>query len=106
SESLDHFAPDAERPIDFAVLGDHTVRRGRYLAAAAGTLARYRSVIRLSKPTADGRRSSALPAQERWSLLAQAKIVINLHGGTEAALEWRQVVDAVHAGAVVVTEHS
>ncbi|MFL5859790.1 MAG: hypothetical protein ACJ780_03295 [Solirubrobacteraceae bacterium] len=106
SASLDHFDAAAERPIDVAFLGERTERRTRHLARAASVLARSRSVIHLSD-TATGRNEpGTLLGQERWPLLAQTKVVINLHGGAETALEWRRVVDAVHAGAVVVTEHS
>jgi glycosyltransferase EpsE len=43
---------------------------------------------------------------ERWALLSQTKVVINLHCGEQTLLEWRRTLDAIHAGAVVVTEHS
>ena len=46
------------------------------------------------------------PADRRWPLLEQAKVVINLHGGESTRIEWRSVLDAIHAGAVIVTEHS
>jgi hypothetical protein len=69
-------------------------------------LARHRSVIYLSERAADRHDGGTLMGGDRWALLAEAKIVINLHRDTDAALDWRRVVDCVHAGAVVVTEHS
>jgi hypothetical protein len=102
----DRFDPDRDRPLDVVFLGAHSLRRTRYLNHAARVLARLncrvhiaageRAAIETASSTADGRRS----------LLAQAKVVINLHRGEDTRLEWRSVLDAIHAGAVVVTEHS
>jgi hypothetical protein len=47
------------------------------------------------------------PAESRWPLLAQTKVLINLHrDDDDSRFEWCRALDAVHAGAVVVTEHS
>jgi hypothetical protein len=106
SASLDRFDPDAERPIDLAFVGARTERRVRHLDQAAGVLARHRSVVSFhAADPARGDRATA-SSEARPALLSQTKIVLNLHGGDDDALEWRQVIDAVHAGAVVVSEHS
>jgi hypothetical protein len=102
SRSLDHFDPEADRPIDVVFLGARTARRTLYLERAAPVFARLRTHIHLSDP---GDPETFLGA-ERWPLLTQAKVVVNLHCGDQTRLEWRRVIDAVHAGAVVVTEHS
>ena len=82
-------------------VGAHTLRRTRYLNRAASVLARLNCALYL----ADSERSS-LPADAKWPLLAQTKVVVNLHSGDETRLEWRRVMDAIHGGAAVVTEHS
>jgi hypothetical protein len=105
TRSHDHFDPDVERPIDVVCLGAHTPRRARYLARAARVLARMECVVRLAGPEpATG--GPSFPADGKWQVLGQTKVVINVHGGECKRLEWCRVLDAVHAGAVVVTEHS
>jgi hypothetical protein len=106
SASLDRFDPAAERPIDLVLVGTHTERSARYLARAADVLDRHHSMLQLTGPEATGN-EDAPPSLEAWpSLLTQAKIALNLHAGGDNALEWRRAVDAIHAGAVLVTEHS
>lgn len=100
SPALDRFDPEAPRPIDVLFLGARTPRRARSLAQAARVLARYECALDL----ADG--DDPPEAERRWELLAQAKVLINLHRDGETRLEWRDVLDAVHAGAAVVTEHA
>lgn len=97
----DHFDPAADRPIDVLFFGAHTLRRTRYLSRAARVLARLNSAVYL-----DGPEQSSLAADAKWPLLARTKVVVNLHCGDQTRLEWRRVLDAIHAGAVVVTEHS
>lgn len=97
----DHFDPAADRPIDVLFLGAHTLRRTRYLNRAARVLARLNCALYLA-----GQEQSSCLADGKWPLLAQTKVVVNLHCGDQTRLEWRRVVDAMHAGAVVVTEHS
>ncbi len=106
SASLDRFDPDAERPIDLAFVGTRTDRRARHLDQATTVLARYRSVVSFHEPDPVPDDHATASSEPGPALLSQAKIVLNVHGGDDNALEWRQVIDAVHAGAVVVTEHS
>jgi Glycosyltransferase like family 2 len=105
SRSLDHFAASADRPIDILFAGSHTLRRTRYLAAAARVLARHECRLHLVPPDDDAD-AAASPGEDRRSLLTQSKLVINLHATEQPELEWRQALDAIHAGAVVVSEHS
>ena len=39
-------------------------------------------------------------------MLVQAKLSINIHMGEDSRFEWMQALDAIQAGAVIVTEHS
>ena len=90
----DHFDPGRPRPIDVLFLGAPTPRQTHYLDGVARVLGRVHCGLHIA------------PADRRWPLLEQAKVVINLHGGESTRIEWRSVLDAIHAGAVIVTEHS
>jgi len=105
SKSLDRFDPDATRPIDVMFLGSHSLRRTKYLSRAARVLARHNCLVQISDP-GPSRGGPGPLAESRWPLLAQTKVVVNLHRGEDASLDWRATLDAIHAGAVVVTEHS
>lgn len=106
SASLDHFDPAGPRPIDVMFLGAHTRRRAKYLARAAPVLARHNCLLQLSDATPAVGDTSSYRGESRWAFLAATKIALNLHCGERSELEWQRVLDAVHAGAVVVTEHS
>ena len=103
----DRFDPNAQRDIDVVFLGALTRRRTKYLAACAHVLAAYNCGLELldcSQPNADG--SPTFGADAKWDLLSRAKIMLNIHQGDERDFEWLRALDAIHAGAVVVTEHS
>jgi Glycosyl transferase family 2 len=105
SQALDRFEPDGDRPIDMTFLGSHTQRRTQALARGAAVFSRYATAIHLiDRGSPTGGLASA--AQDKWSLLTRSKVVLNLHCGESVDLEWRRVLDAIHAGAVVVSEHS
>jgi hypothetical protein len=106
SASVDRFDPDAERPIDLAFVGARSERRERYLQRAADVLDRHPSSVHLTDATDGSDHSMVAPADTSAGVLAQAKIALNLHAGSDNALEWHRVVNAVHAGAVVVSEHA
>ena len=106
SRSLDHFVASADRPIDILFAGTHTLRRTRYLAAAARVLARHECRLELVGPD-DGsdtgiisRGGSAVAAHAEQSGHQPAC------RGDEPQLEWREALEAIHAGAVFVSEHS
>jgi hypothetical protein len=107
SSLLDRFDPEAERDIDVLFLGALTRRRTKYLNGCARVLAPYNSYLLFSdnsRPNPGG--STTFVADGKWDLLKRAKIVLNIHQGDEPYFEWLRVLDAIHAGAVVVTEHS
>ena len=107
SESLDRFDPDAQRPIDIMVLGESTPRRTRYLSRSARILARHNCLIQLAEPGPHPHDTTSYLGAGRWPLLARTKILLNLHAtDDDHGLEWAAALDAVHAGAVVVSEHS
>lgn len=106
SERLDHFEPDTPRRIDVLFLGTESARRRERLARARQVLngTRFEIVTADATPHADD--PQARLAAPRWELLAQAKILLSIHVGEDRAVDWSGVLDAIHAGAVVVTEHS
>lgn len=106
SKSLDHFDPGASRPIDVMFIGTRSARRTTYLDRAARVLARHNCMLQISEEVPIAGDTTSFPGASRWPLLAQTKVLINLHRGEDTRLEWRRVLDAIHAGAVVVTEHS
>ena len=107
SSVLDHFHADGPRDIDVIFLGARTQRRERYLAACAEALAPYNNFLLFSddsRPNPGG--SPTFLAETKWDLLPRAKILLNIHRGDEPHFEWLRALDAIHSGAVVVTEHS
>jgi hypothetical protein len=89
SEWLDRFDPDIDRDLDVFVIGGDA----GYLDGVAPSLAGRACAI-------------AERGQSRLQALSGTKVAINLHDGAESQLEFRQVLDAIHCGAVVVSEHS
>lgn len=106
SRSLDHFDPEAARPIDVMFLGSHSVRRTKYLSRASRVLSRHNCLLQISEGIPSDGDTTSFRGKSRWPLLAQTKVVINLHRDDGSRFEWRRALDAIHCGAVVVTEHS
>jgi hypothetical protein len=107
SKLRDAFDPGAERPIDVMFLGSHSLRRTRQLGRCAPVLARRNCLLQISdgsRPNPSG--SSSFLAEGKADLLRQTKVLLNVHRGEDPALERLRALDAIHAGAVVVTEHS
>jgi Glycosyl transferase family 2 len=106
SKSLDRFDAAADRPIDVMFLGAHSLRRTKYLSCAARILARYNCLLQISTGTPSSGNTTSYLADSRWPLLAQTKVVISLHRDDGLRFDWRGALDAIHTGAVVVTEPS
>jgi hypothetical protein len=107
SKLLDRFDPEAERDIEVLFLGAHTRRRTKVLNGWARVLARHNCYLLLSdnsRPNVEA--STSFLAEGKWDLLTRAKVLLNIHRGDEPYFEWLRVLDGIHAGAVVVTEHS
>jgi hypothetical protein len=95
-----------ERPDDVLFLGAYTPRRGRVLGRHAAALAGLRSRLVLSdnsRPNTAGT-PGFLAGEEKWRALAGARMLLNVHQGREPYFEWHRVLQAIHCGAVVVTE--
>lgn len=102
----DHYEPGAERPIDVMLIGAYSDRRARQLARAADVLARRNCLLQLfDGPPVPGPTTS-FAADGRWPLLAATKIVMLVHRDDDPEFEWQAAIDAIHTGAVVVSEHA
>jgi hypothetical protein len=103
-----HGDGDAPRPVDVTFMGGYTPRRAKTLASCAATLAGRRTEVRL----ADNARPLAanspgfLAGEPKWRLLAQTKVLLNVHRDTSPYFEWQRVVESVANGCVVVSERS
>lgn len=108
SEYWDRYAGDEGRDLDVAFLGAATQRRGRYLASTAPVLSRLRTRIVLTDNSGPNYTSKEnfLVGEEKLDLLRRSRVVINIHQGQDPYFEWQRVLEAIHCGCVVVTEHS
>lgn len=108
SEYWDRFAVDGSTDVDVVFLGTSTPRRARYLAIAAPVLCRLNTRIILSDNSAPNYTSKEnfLVAEDKLDLLRRSKVIINVHQGSDPYFEWPRVLEALHCGCVVVTEHS
>jgi GT2 family glycosyltransferase len=98
---------DGSRATDVVYLGSTDSRRDSFLASYADVLWRYRT--RILVPHAEPRtvrRPEYLIGDEKYALLANSKVLINLHRGDSRSLEWVRVLEAISNGCVVVSEHS
>jgi hypothetical protein len=105
-EAWDRFDPAAPRPIDIMFYGTRSPRREAELASAADVLARHGCVVHLADEGPHPADSPTWLALGRWPLLASSKLAISLHRGRDHGLEWLRAVDAMHCGAVLLTEHA
>lgn len=97
-----------EREIDLAFLGRHTEERAKTIAQCVPALINRRAALYLTetvKPHVAGS-SYYLQGRQRSELLANSKLLLNIHQQTLPYLEWHRILSAVLNGCVVVTEHS
>lgn len=97
-----------QRPIDVTFMGGYTERRARALARCGLALADRRAELILTEtlfPHVDGA-GGFLAGEQRWSILRQSKLIINVHRSDLGYLEWVRVIGAMMNGCVVLTEHS
>jgi hypothetical protein len=97
-----------QREIDLAFLGGHTDRRAQALAHCAPVLEDRRSAIHLVEsvsPHVAGH-PTFLAHERKWQLLANSKVLLNVHRTPLAYMEWHRIIGAVLNGCVVLSEHS
>lgn len=99
---------DGIRDIDVLFLGSHTDRRARHLSSYAQSLWRWRSHLILSDNGRPNHEEGPdfVAADRKRDLLARSRVLLNLHATDLPYLEGLRLVDAIHCGAVVVSEHS
>lgn len=97
-----------ERKIDLAFLGRYTPERARTIARCVRTLERRRAAVYLTETVRPHVAGSAyyLAGRHRSELLADSKVLLNVHQQKLPYLEWHRILSAVLNGCVVLTEHS
>ena len=99
------------RGLDVLFLGALDERRGSLLAGLAGPLADRRAELRLFRfegPVSDGTPGLVF-GRDKYALLADARVLLNLHRGGPTGpvyFEWARMVEAMANRCVVVTEPS
>jgi hypothetical protein len=104
----DRFDPEAARDVDILFLASATERRERLLAEWARSLSRHHCQIVVSdnlQPNV-ATSQSFLAGDDKWSLLARSRVMLNVHRTEEPYFEWQRVLEAIHCGAAVVSEWS
>ncbi len=98
--------PDGERPHDVTFLGSMTHRRDAFFAENAPFFSEHDCVIRLvplgfakTKQT-----RSYLSVEKRTKLLAQTKILLNVHYSDQRYFEWHRMLTGMANGCCVVSE--
>lgn len=101
-------ATGGERDVDLVFLGCETPRRARYLASLSPILDRHRSRLIITDNSSPNPTSlpNFLVGGEKLALLRRSKVLINIHQDRMPYFEWQRVVECVHSGCVVVSEHS
>lgn len=96
------------KPIDLLFMGSRSARREAFLSQNASFLNQYNAhlvIARVDKP-----RLVSTPGfysgSERNRLLSQSKILINVHYGEQAYLEWHRVLLAIANRCLVISETS
>ena len=108
SPCFDRFQREREADLDVLFMGCVTQRRARELARCSPALAPLRSRIILSDNSRPNTVASAnfLVGEEKRALLSTTALLLNIHQSDDPYFEWARVLDAIHCGAVVLTEHS
>jgi len=108
--SLDHWGGDQarRRSKDLLFLGSMTERRSRFFGDAVSLLWDCEADIRLfeySQPMTEPRANFVSGADKR-QLLADSRVLLNVHRNAVPYLEWVRVLEAVSNGCLVLTEES
>jgi hypothetical protein len=104
----DRFSTESPREVDLAFLGSSTPRRDRILASYAERLWRRRAALVISDNRLPNEATTAsfLAGEDKLRLLAGSKLLLNLHRGPEPYFEWLRALEAIHCGAVLLSERS
>jgi hypothetical protein len=97
----------AARAIDVLYLGAADPRRDPLLAGIGASM--WARDCQFLVPPLEPRvapRADFLKGRDKYSRLAQSKVLLNLHRTTSAALEWMRFLEAICNGCIVVSEPS
>jgi hypothetical protein len=102
----DRFDQNATRSIDVAILGVDSPRRAELVPRIAAALGDCRVHVETAPAAPRADEPDAPLAAPRRELLTHAELLLAVHDGADHELDWSGTLDAIHAGAVVVAEHS
>jgi hypothetical protein len=104
----DRFDAGADPSTDVLFLGRISRRREALLAGWGPKLWRRRSKLVISDNLRPNPASSEsfVAGEEKRRLLADSRLLLNVHGDEEPYFEWLRVLEAIHCGSVVVSEWS
>ena len=93
---------------DLLFLGSITERRSRFFGDAAPLFWDYETDIRLfeSARIMSEPRANFVAGVEKWQLLADSRVLLNVHRNDVPYFEWVRVLEALANGCLVVTEAS
>lgn len=100
--------PSRRRKTDVLFLGSLTTRRDTILAGTAPYLWDCNTDIRLfefPRPMSQPR-GHFVAAEDKWRLLADSRVLLNIHRNEVPYFEWVRTLEAVINGCLVVTEPS
>ncbi|MGN6275454.1 MAG: glycosyltransferase family protein [Solirubrobacterales bacterium] len=108
SEFWDGREDVAERDIDVLFLGRASERRERALAGYADLLERFRCEFVLADPGVPNAHEgpSFVTGENKRTLLARSKVLLNVHAEEGAGFEWLRAAEAISCGCAVVSEHA
>lgn len=96
------------RSVDIAFLGGKTDRRCRILAGCGDRFRHHRCHLIVGDNSHPNPESSPVfvAGEAKRKLLGDSKVLLNIHRDDRPYFEWQRVLEAICAGAVVVTEHA
>jgi len=103
-----HGDMSARRAIDVALLAGATPRRLTAVARCAGQLAGRRTELHLPEALVPHRADSEqfISGTRKWDLLAQSRLLLNVHRDELGYFEWQRAIEAMANGCVLLSEHS
>lgn len=99
---------ESARGNDVLFLGALTPRREEFLARSAQALSEWECDLRLfevSRPVSKGS-DHFVTGRRKHELLADSRVLLNIHQGERDYFEWVRVIEAISNGCLVVTETS
>ncbi len=107
---LDTYDPRLERDIDIGFVGCSSARRHHMVAMLAPILTRYRCHFAFSDNSRPNGRDAAAATfiwgSAKRRMLQRTRVLLNLHQSDTPYFEWQRAVEAIGAGAVLLTESS